>query len=120
MTAPLWHLGRLRRSEDREYLRPGLCDALFINANQMENNPEGTAGYLEATRLPYLVDPMLWRLQVPEWWRNARGDVKRNYRRLAARYVEGTNVRMAEAPLLESVTTDDEWRRLAQNVVSYQ
>jgi hypothetical protein len=120
ITVALWHLGRLRRSEDRDFLRPGLCDALLINANQLENNPEGTAGYLEATHLPYLVDPMLWRLQVPAWWRNERGDVKRNYARLASRYAEGTDVRMAEAPLLECVHEDGEWRLLAQNIVAYQ
>jgi hypothetical protein len=116
----LWHLARLRTSEDREYLRPGLCDGLLINANQLENNPEGTTGYLEATQLPYLVDPMLWRLQVPAWWRNEKGDVKRNYARLASRYAEGTNVRMAEAPLMDCVHDDGEWDRLAQNIVAYQ
>lgn len=116
----LWHLGRLRRSEDREFLQPGLCDALLINANQLENNCNGTAAYLEETRLPYMVDPMLWRLQLPAWWRNEQGDVKRNYARLASRYSEGTDVRMAEGPLLDCVPGDTEWQRIAKNIVSYQ
>lgn len=119
-TVALWHLGRLRRSEDREFLRPGLCDGLLVNANQLENNPEGTTGYLEATGLPYIVDPMLWRLQIPAWWRNDKGDVKRNYARLASRYAEGTDVRMAEAALLESVQHEADWKRLAVNTVTYQ
>ncbi|MGH2733074.1 MAG: hypothetical protein ACRDJG_09090 [Actinomycetota bacterium] len=117
---PLWHLGRLRSSEDREFLQPGLCDELLINANQLENSPNGTAAYLEETQLPYVVDPMLWRLQLPAWWRNEKGDVKRNYSRLASRYSEGTDVRMAEGPLLDCVAGDAQWRRIAQNIVSYQ
>ncbi len=117
---PLWHLARVRRSEDREFLQPGLCDTLLINANQLENNANGTAAHLEGTRLPYLVDPMLWRLQFPEWWRTEKGEVKRNYARLAARYADGTNVRMAEGPLLNCVSDDAERRRIVQNIVSYQ
>jgi hypothetical protein len=117
---PLWHLGRLRGSEDREFLQPGLCDAVLINANQLENNPEGTAAYLEETKLPYLVDPILWRLQLPERWRNEQGDVKRNYARLASRYSAGTDVRMAEGPLLECVGDDAQWRQIARNVVRYE
>jgi hypothetical protein len=116
----LAQIGRLRKSEDRDFLRPGLCDSLLINANQLENSPEGTAAYLEMTGLPYLVDPMLWRLQVPDWWKNARGDVKRNYARLAARYSAGTSVRMAEGPLVESVRDDMEWRRVTASIVRYQ
>jgi hypothetical protein len=110
----------LRRSEDREFLVPGLCDALLINANQLENNPNGTAAYLEETKLPYLVDPMLSRLQLPAWWRNEEGDVKRNYARLASRYSQGADVRMAEGPLLESVSNDADWRQIAKNIVAYQ
>lgn len=117
---PFWHLGRLRGLADREFLQPGLCDTVLINANQLENNPEGTAAYLEETKLPYLVDPILWRLQLPEWWRNEHGDVKRNYARLASRYSEGTDVRMAEGPLLECVGDDAQWRRIARNVVRYE
>jgi hypothetical protein len=120
MSQQLTQIGRVRKSEDREFLRPGLCDSLLINANQLENSPEGTAAYLDGTGLPYLVDPMLWRLQVPDWWRNDKGDVKRNYARLAGRYSAGTKVRMAEAPLIESVRDDAEWRRIAANTVQYQ
>lgn len=120
MTEPLWQLGRLRRSEDREFLQPGLCDALLINANQLENNPNGTAAYLEETKLPYLVDPMLSRLQFPAWWRNEEGDVKRNYARLASRYSQGTDVRMAEGPLLDTVPSDADWHQIAKNIVAYQ
>jgi hypothetical protein len=116
----LWHLARLRTTEEREFLRPGLCDGVLINANQLENNPEGTTGYLEETKLPHMVDPMLSRLQVPAWWRNEQGEVKRNYARLASRYAEGTNIRMAELPLLDAVKTDTEWERLALNIVAYE
>lgn len=116
----LWHFGRLRRAEDREFLRPGLCDRLIINANQMENNAKGTAAYLEETGLSYLVDPMLWRLQLPEWWRNDKGATKKNYARLAARYSAETSVRMAEGRLLDQVPDDSSWEQIGRNVVTYQ
>jgi hypothetical protein len=72
------------------------------------------------TGLPYLIDPMLWRLQVPQWWKNDKGDVKRNYARLAARYSAGTDVRMAETPLAQSVGDEAQWHRIAANIVQYQ
>jgi hypothetical protein len=97
-----------------------MCDAVLINANQLENNPNGTAAYLEETGLPYLVDPMLSRLQIPAWWRNEQGEVKRNYARLASRYSQRTDVRMAEAPLVDSVERERDWRQIASNIVSYQ
>ncbi len=120
MNAKMWHLVRLRRSDDLAFLRPGLLDQLVINANQLENGPESTAAHLRQTRLPYMVDPILWRFQVPEWWRNESGDAKRNYVRLAQVYAHGTNIRMAAGPLLETVTSDAEWKKLATNVVAYQ
>jgi hypothetical protein len=110
---------RLRRTEDLPFLRPGLLDELIVNANQLENSPQSTSAHLRQTGLPYMVDPMLWRLQVPAWWRNAKGDVKRNYRRLAKQYSHGTSIRMAEGPLLETVPSDTEWKQLAANVVKY-
>jgi hypothetical protein len=63
---------------------------------------------------------MLTRFQVPEWWRNKRGQTKRNYSRLGAAYVAGTSIRIADGPLLQTVPDDGEWRLLANNVLRYQ
>lgn len=120
MATQLGSIGRMRRSEDREYLRPGLCDSLIVNANQLENSDDATAAYIDESGFQYLVDPVLWRLQVPEWWRNERGVTKRNYARLAGRYSDGTSVRMADEPLVSGVSSDDEWRQITANVVTYQ
>ena len=116
----LWHLMRLRRPDDLAFLRPGLFDELIVNANHLENSPDSTIAHLRKTRSPYMVDPMLWRFQQPAWWRNADGNTKRNYRRLAHVYSEGTSIRMAEGPLLDRVPSDHEWARLASNVIAYQ
>jgi hypothetical protein len=119
-TAKIWHLVRLRQSEDLPFLRPGLLDELVINANQLENSPESTAAHLRQTGLPYMVDPVLWRFQEPEWWRNEGGETKRNYVRLAQAYARDTSIRMAEGPLLSVVPSDAEWEQLAGNVVAYE
>src|SRR5438105_9195350 len=62
----MWHLVRLRRSDDLPFLRPGMLDELMINANQLENSPESTAAHLRKTGLRYMVDPVLWRFQEPQ------------------------------------------------------
>src|SRR5437879_1921056 len=95
-------------------------DEVILNANQLENSVESTAVALRRTTLPFTVDPVLWRFQVPKWWRNDRGETKSNYRRLGAAYVKGTSIKIAAGPLLETVATDDEWRMLAANVIGYQ
>ena len=70
--------------------------------------------------MPFSVDPVLWRFQVPRWWRNEKGATKRNYNRLATAYSKDTSIKMASGPLLETVASDDEWRILAANVLRYQ
>ena len=87
---------RLRASEDFAYLHGGLCDELIVNANQLENSPESTAAHIRGTGYSYMVDRVLWRFQVPEWWRNDKGDTKRNYRKLATHYSDGTGLRPLE------------------------
>src|ERR1700694_4661299 len=116
----LVHYLRLRASDDLPFLQGGMCDELIVNANQLENSPESTAAHLRGTGYSIMVDPVLWRFQVPEWWRNDRGETKRNYRRLAKRYSEGTSVRMEEGGLLDAVKTAAEWERLSANIVRYQ
>jgi hypothetical protein len=95
-------------------------DEVILNANQIENSAESSAVALRKTALPFSVDPVLWRFQVPKWWRNDRGETKSNYRRLGAEYVKGTSIKIAAGPLLDTVPGDDEWRILAANVISYQ
>jgi hypothetical protein len=97
-----------------------MLNELMINANQLENSPESTAAHLRKTGLGYMVDPVLWRFQEPQWWRNDGGETKRNYLRLAQAYARDTSIRMAEGPLLETVPSDGEWDQLARNVVAYQ
>jgi hypothetical protein len=95
-------------------------DEVVVNANQLENSVQSTAACLWRTDLPYSVDPVLWRFQVPAWSRNAKGDTKRNYQRLGLEYGKGTDLILGSAPLLETVSTDAQWRALAANVIAYQ
>lgn len=118
--APLHHIVRIRTSEDLGFVSPGLMDEIMVNANLLEHCPDSTASALELTTLPYCIDPVLTRFQMPDWWKNEKGDTKRNYARLGAAYVRGTSVRIADGPLLETVPTDAEWREIAYNVISYQ
>lgn len=117
---PLRHIVRVRSSDDLTFISAGLMDEVIVNANQLENSVQSTAAALWKTTLPFTVDPVLWRFQVPKWWRNDRGETKRNYTRLGAAYVKGTNIEVAAGPLLETVPSDQEWRTLAANVVAYQ
>ncbi|MDQ6879438.1 MAG: hypothetical protein M3082_17430 [Candidatus Dormibacteraeota bacterium] len=95
-------------------------DEVLINANQLENSAQSTAACLQKTTLPFTVDPVLWRFQLPKWWRNEKGETKKNYRRLGDAYVRGTSIKIAAGPLLETVPSDGEWRTLAGNVMRYQ
>jgi hypothetical protein len=95
-------------------------DEVMVNANLLEHCPDSTASALRLTTLPYSIDPVLTRFQMPEWWRNEKGETKRNYARLGAAYVRGTSVQIAAGPLVETVPTDDEWRTIGRNVIAYQ
>jgi hypothetical protein len=117
---PLHHIVRVRSADDLAYIRPGIMDEVLVNANLLENCPESTATALRETRLPYSIDPVLTRFQMPDWWRNDKGETKRNYARLGAAYVKGTSIQIAAGPLLETVPTDAEWGVLAGNVIEYQ
>jgi hypothetical protein len=119
-STPLHHIVRVRRSEDLTFIRPGLMDEIVVNANQLENSPESTATALRETTLPYCIDPVLTRFQVPEWWKNDKGETKRNYARLGAAYVKGTSIEIAAGPLLQTVPNEKEWGILAANVIEYQ
>lgn len=117
---PLRHILRVRRSDDFEYMRAGLVDELLINANQLEHCPESTAAAIASSTLPFTIDPVLTRFQMPAWWRTETGQEKTNYRRLGKAYVNGTSIRLPTGPLVDTVTSDDEWRALAKNVLTYQ
>jgi hypothetical protein len=117
---PLRHIVRVRRSDDLAFIRPGLMDEVMVNANQLENSAQSTAASLLKTSLPFTVDPVLWRFQLPKWWRNQKGETKRNYTRLAKAYVKDTNIKIAAGSILETVPSDQEWRTLATNVINYQ
>lgn len=116
----LRHVVRLRTTDDREYLVRRALDGVIVNANELENRAEASSSTLVDHRIPYLVDPMLWRFQVPDWWHRQDGRVKRNFKRLATRYTAGTDVVMARGPLMNEVTTEADWRGIAKNVVRYQ
>ena len=117
---PVHHIVRIRTSDDLTYMSPALMDEVMVNANLLEHCPDSTASSLRLTTLPYSIDPVLTRFQMPEWWRNEKGETKRNYARLGSAYVQGTSVQIASGPLLETVPTDDEWRVIAHNVIAYQ
>lgn len=95
-------------------------DEVLINANHLENSSLSTTATLRESTVPYMVDPVLTRFQVPAWWRNERGETKKNYTRLGAIYAAGTSIQIAAGPLLETVPNDDEWRLVATNVLNYQ
>ena len=120
MPAPLRHVVRVRTADDLNFMNPALMDEVIVNANLLEHLPDSTAAALRLTSLPYTIDPVLTRFQMPAWWMNEKGEAKRNYARLGAAYVHGTSVRIADGPLLETVPTDREWRTIASNVVTYQ
>src|ERR1700719_571927 len=117
---PLHHIVRVRRSDDLTFVNAALMDEIVINANQLENSAQSTAACLHKTTLPFTVDPVLWRFQLPKWWRNEKDETKKNYRRLGAAYVRGTSIKIASGSLLDPVPGDDECRILASNVIEYQ
>jgi len=117
---PLHHIVRVRTSDDFTYVRDGLMDEVVVNANQLENSAQSTAAALWRTTLPFSVDPVLWRFQLPEWSDNGKGDTKRNYKRLGAAYARGTGLSLGGTPLLDVVAKDDQWRALAANAIGYQ
>lgn len=116
----LVHYVRVRRTEDFQFLSGGMCDELLVNANQLENSPERTSAHLRTTGYRYMVDPVLWRFQIPAWWQNDKGELKRNYRRLAAQYADGTRISLGQGPALATVTERSDWERIAANIVHYQ
>ena len=123
MTAPrmpLHHIVRVRRTEDLTFVRAGLMDEVLINANELENSPDSTTTALRKTAMPFSIDPMLTRFQFPGSLQNEKGETKRNFRRLAAAYSDGTGVRIGSGPLVDMVTADQSWRAIARNVVAYQ
>jgi hypothetical protein len=117
---PLHHIVRVRSSDDLTYVSQGLMDEVMVNANQLENSIQATTACLWKTTLPFSVDPVLWRFQVPAWSRNLNGETKKNYRRLGAAYSQGTGLTFGSTPLLDLVSTEEQWRLIAANVVSYQ
>ena len=118
--SPLRHIVRVRSSDDLTYVNQGLMDEVLVNANQLENSIQTTSARLWKTTLPFSVDPVLWRFQVPAWSRNANGETKRNYKRLGAAYARGTGLLLGPTPLIDAVTTDEQWCALAANVITYQ
>lgn len=117
---PLHHIVRLRTSDDVTYIHSGLMDEVVVNANQLENSIQSTAAVLWKTTLPFSVDPVLWRFQLPAWSDNGKGDTKRNYKRLGVAYASGTDLTLGEAPLRDVVTDEEHWRVLGANVIRYQ
>jgi hypothetical protein len=94
-------------------------DEVLINANQLENSVQKATACLWRTTIPFTVDPVLWRFQVPAWWRNAKGVTKKNYLSLGQAYTKGTKLTMASGPLMQVVPSDAEWARIAANIVEY-
>src|SRR5664280_922158 len=100
---PLHHIVRVRTSDDLTYIRSGLMDEVIVNANQLENSAQSTAAVLWRNSLPFSIDPVLWRFQLPAWSSNGKGDTKRNYKRLGMAYADGTNLELGGAPLIDVV-----------------
>jgi hypothetical protein len=121
MTQPLHHIVRVRTTDDlRNFVKPGLLDEVVVNANLLESAERTLTALLQETSLPYSVDPMLWRLQMPEWSKNAAGGVKRNYQRLAEYYSIGTGLTLGLSRLTDTVATNKQWQMIARNAIEYQ
>jgi len=121
MTHPLHHIVRVRTTDElRNFVRPGLLDEIVVNANLLEYSGRTLTALLQETSLPYSVDPVLWRLQMPEWSKNADGAPKRNYQRLAAHYAMGTGLALGPSPLVETVASNGQWQLIARNAIEYQ
>lgn len=119
-TTRLHHIVRVRTSDDLTYVSQGLMDELIVGANQLENSIQATAAALWKTTLPFSVDPVLWRFQLPTWTHNDSGATKRNYKRLAAAYTKGIGTTLGSAPMLDTISDPEDWRSLAANVIAYQ
>ena len=117
---PLHHIVRLRTSDDLTYIHAGLMDEVVVNANHLENSIQSTAAVLWRTTLPFSVDPVLWRFQLPAWSEKGKGDTKRNYKRLGAAYSRGTDLTLGGTPLLDVVKDEEHWKILGANVIRYQ
>lgn len=119
-SAPIHHLLRVRTVDDLSYARPGLQDELLINANLLEHQPQAAAAAIAAAGVPYSIDPLLTRFQVPGWWQNDEGEFKGNYVRLGQAYTDGTGINLPSGPLMELVASAADWRQIAGNVIHYQ
>jgi len=117
------HSLRIREVKDWQYVAesPGALDGVMINANVLEHRAAVFACRVADSSLPFMVDPVLWRFQVPAWWMRQDGvTTKSNFVELARRYSVGTGIHMGSQPLLNWVNTDSDWARLATNVVRYE
>ena len=118
--APIHHLLRVRTVGDLSYARPGLEDELLVNANLLEHQPRAAAEAIAAAGVPYSIDPLLTRFQLPGWWQTDEGEFKGNYTRLGQAYVDGTGINLPSGPLMSLVASAADWERISQNVVRYQ
>jgi hypothetical protein len=117
----LRHIVRIRTEDDAASVAPDRADAVFVNANMLEWRPARLAGRLSCTKLPTLVDPVLWRFQVPAWWRRREDNqAKLNYARLAAAYQQGSGIDLSDGIRLPDSGKNAAWSKLAANAVSYQ
>lgn len=70
---------RIRTREDFDFVAPGLADEILVNANLVEHLPGSTAAAAQLSGLPYSIDPVLTRFQLPAWWRHEDGRPKGNF-----------------------------------------
>jgi len=114
------HLVRLRSDDDSEYLLPGALDGVLINANHLEQRPAQTIQAVVNRNIPFLIDPMLSRFQVPNWSQRTDGQMKRNFEKLALLYTRDIGIRLGQQPIIDVIQDSKDWAKLASNVVSYQ
>ncbi len=112
---------RVRTEDDAAYVGQDRADALVVNANLLEWRPAWIADRLSSSRLPNLIDPVLWRFQVPAWWKRQKDNQpKINYARLAAAYQQNTGIDLSDGICLPDSGQNEAWAKLARNVVTYQ
>jgi hypothetical protein len=112
---------RLRSADELGALTRAAPGAVVVNANLLEHRAARVSDWLADRGIPFLVDPVLWKFQVPSWWQREDGGLRRNFARLARSYGgAGTRLGVGLAPIMQIAPSDDEWRRLARNVIRYQ
>ena len=120
MTPPpsLHHIVRIRTLDDLN-LYPALMDEVMVNGNLLEHSLTAPPAPFGRTTLPSASTRSSRAFRCLRGG-GTKGRDEAELHAPPGRVVQGTSVQIAAGPLLETVPSDDEWRVIASNVISYQ